>query len=153
MITRGTLAAIALILTSAGVLTALLQAAEDPPTELYVRTTPAGATLFLDGKKLGAAPNIFEVAPGRHELLAVLDGYRSARRDIDVPATRIERVILTLESIAFATNATDGLISVHQAPEPDPEGLPIPGYPTAEELGKCWNRFRRSRRVGYLSLR
>ncbi len=97
MISKKTLAAIAIILIPVGVLAALLQAAEDPPTELYVRTTPAGATLFLDGKELGTAPDVFEVAPGKHELLAVLEGYKSAKREIVVPATRIERVILTLE--------------------------------------------------------
>jgi hypothetical protein len=108
MAPRRTLAAIAIILIPIGVLAALPQATEDPPTELYVRTTPAGATLFLDGKKLGTAPDIFEVAPAKHELLAVMHGYKSARRDIDVPATRIERVILTLEKLTPSVDIGNG---------------------------------------------
>jgi hypothetical protein len=108
MISKKTLAAIALVLTPVGALAALLPAAEDPPAELYVRTTPAGATLTLDGKKLGTSPNIFKVVPGKHELLAVMDGYKSTKRDIVVPATRIERVILTLESVTPRSIAQDG---------------------------------------------
>lgn len=118
MISKRTLAAIGLILIPVGALAALLQAAKDPPTELYIRTTPAGATLFLDGKNLGTAPDIFEVAPGKHELLAVLEGCKSAKRDIVVPATRIERVILTLESLSSSADAEDAA-----TPQAAPSGV------------------------------
>ncbi len=100
MLSKRTLIAAALILLPIGAVAALIQAADDPPTELYVRTTPAGATLFLDGKKLGTSPDIFEVAPGKHELLSVLDGYKSVKRDVMVPATRIKRLLLQLESVS-----------------------------------------------------
>ncbi len=86
----------------------LWPSAEVPPTELNVRTTPPGATIFLDGKELGKAPNVFDVAQGKHELLAVLEGHRSAKRDIVVPATRVERVILTLQRIVPSANMGNG---------------------------------------------
>ncbi len=105
MISKRTLIAAVLILLPIGAIAALIQAADDPPTELYVRTTPAGATLFLDGKKLGTSPDIFEIAPGKHELLTVLDGYKSIKRDVVVPATRIKRLLLQLESVSSPKTA------------------------------------------------
>ena len=77
----------------------LWQAAEVPPTKLNVQTTPPGATLFLDGKKLGKAPDVLEVSPGKYELLAVLEGYKSAKREIVVSETPMKPLSLTLESI------------------------------------------------------
>jgi hypothetical protein len=42
-------------------------AAEDaakPPTELYVRTVPTGATIVVDGKKVGVSDSLFKIEPG-----------------------------------------------------------------------------------------
>lgn len=38
------------------------------PARLTVGTTPAGATVYLDGTPMGASPLTFEVPPGEHEL-------------------------------------------------------------------------------------
>ena len=60
----------------------LLGAAADPPTELYIRTVPAGAKVLLDGKPLGTSPGLFEVKPGidiGQYKLPILRGHRCLR--------------------------------------------------------------------------
>ncbi len=62
---------------------------------LSVRSTPAGANVFVDGKGFGRAPLEGQVTPGTHGLRLELDGYEDEtfevtlrnheRRDVDVP--------------------------------------------------------------------
>jgi WD40 repeat protein len=80
-----------------GVLAALAQTAEKPPTELYVRTTPPGAKVFVDGKELGTSPSLVEVEPGEHSITVKLEGYGPKTSTVTVPDGRIRRIIFDLE--------------------------------------------------------
>jgi len=67
------------------------------PTELYVRTNPADATITVDGKQQGVSPNLFEVEPGDHTVVVKLEGYGPATREVTIPDGRIRRVVLQLK--------------------------------------------------------
>ena len=79
-----------------GVLAALAQTAEKPPTELYVRTTPPGAKVFVDGKELGTSPSLVEVEPGEHTIRVTLEGHEPQTTKATIAEGRIKRVILGL---------------------------------------------------------
>ena len=89
-------ALVSLILCLAGVFVVLAEGPQKPPTELYVRTDPPGARIFIDGKELGTSPGLFEVKPGLHQIVVALAGHDPGRKEIVVPATEITRVILEL---------------------------------------------------------
>lgn len=89
-----------LLTALAGGLLALAQAAGDPPTELYVRTVPAGAKVFIDGKEVGVSDDLFEVKPGTRKVKVELSGYEPAVKKAIVPESRIERVVFELEKKA-----------------------------------------------------
>jgi hypothetical protein len=68
---------------------AIYQFTAGPPTaeiaELSVRSEPAGASVFLDGKPPQQPPGTFtHVGFGKHQLSASLDGYLPITRDIQV---------------------------------------------------------------------
>ncbi len=86
-----------LTLVSLGVLAALAQTAQKPPTELYVRTVPSGAAILVDGKQRGTSPELFEVEPGQHTVVARLEGYQPETKKVTVRDGRIKRVILGLQ--------------------------------------------------------
>jgi hypothetical protein len=60
-----------------------------------VRSTPAGANVFIDGKGFGRSPLESQVSPGTHGVRVDLDGYEEEvieitvrnqeRREVDVP--------------------------------------------------------------------
>ena len=54
--------------------------------ELRVETTPAGAALFVDGRRLGDTPFRGPLAPGFHELRLVAEGWEPHVRFVQVPA-------------------------------------------------------------------
>jgi len=54
----------------------LADTGEVPATLLYVRTTPSGADVRLDGERLGISDDLFPVKPGAHEIAVDLEGYR-----------------------------------------------------------------------------
>ena len=93
-----------LLLVSLGVLAALAQTAEKPPTELYVRTNPPGAEIIVDGEKQGTSPKLFEVEPGRHKLIVQLEGYGAEAKTVTIREGRIKRVILELRRWPEARN-------------------------------------------------
>ncbi|MFA9454057.1 MAG: PEGA domain-containing protein [Candidatus Aminicenantaceae bacterium] len=53
---------------------------------LRVRTTPAGARVFLDNRDLGPSPVTRSVGPGSHELRLEMQGYRPEKKTIEVQA-------------------------------------------------------------------
>jgi TonB family protein len=49
---------------------------EEKPASLNVVSKPAGAVIFLDGKRVGTTPKtIRELEPGKHDVEVTLDGY------------------------------------------------------------------------------
>ena len=92
------------------------------PTVLMVDTTPAGATLRLDGVDKGQAPLIEEVAAGQHLLEARLDGYQLLTRSVEIERAG-ERVRIEM---ALLPNA----------PVPVPEPAAAPARPRAAPQGK-----------------
>lgn len=84
-----------LLLTSAAAQP--LEMSAEATTHLYVRTTPSGAQILLDGKELGTSPGVFPVEPGqRRRLVIELDGQVAKEQQIAIRDGRITRIELTL---------------------------------------------------------
>lgn len=64
----------------------------------HVGSTPAGATVWLDGDQLGVTPlDISGVALGEHEVRVALDGYAQVFRPVDTSDGRKGSLDLTLD--------------------------------------------------------
>ena len=101
--------------------------ADAPVGIVEVRTSPAGATLYLDGRKLdGPSPQTVDrVEAGReHVLLAQLAGYQDAVEKFTVQANEVHRVSTHLHHAAIAgkhakpTAATPAPSTPAPAPSP-----------------------------------
>ncbi len=55
--------------------------------QVQISSDPPGAIIFIGGKSVGVAPISTTLATGAHEVMAVLDGYQSAIRQIEVNST------------------------------------------------------------------
>jgi hypothetical protein len=64
---------------------------------LRVSSAPAGATLSLDGKAMGALPYEGEVDPGVHRLVVEKPGFEPFRTTVDVPPGESKRVTARLD--------------------------------------------------------
>jgi hypothetical protein len=51
---------------------------------LGVTTTPAGAIVFVDGKRLGVTPLELELEPGRHEVRVAKEGFAPREREVEL---------------------------------------------------------------------
>lgn len=83
--------ALALLLSSAG------RARADEAGDVFVHSEPAGLPVFLDGVATGLVSPVLlrGVAPGPHQV-AVAEGCRGGRTQVDVAAARIARAELTV---------------------------------------------------------
>lgn len=54
------------------------------PLPVVIESSPAGATLVIDGREMGSAPFSGRLSPGAHQIRASLDGHMDAERTIDV---------------------------------------------------------------------
>jgi serine/threonine-protein kinase len=82
------------VLVAAG----LLFLASAPAAKVEVRTTPAGAKLFLDGQQVAVpTPLAVPVKPGKRNLRIELEKYQSAEREVDVPRSGTVSVSIKLE--------------------------------------------------------
>lgn len=61
-------------------------------TRIYVRTTPPGASIVLDGKELGTSDGLFLVPPGVRKITLEMDGYDPETKSLDVKDGWITRV-------------------------------------------------------------
>ena len=73
---------------------------EKRDTLLYVRTTPPGAKVLLDGKELGTSDDMFSVGPGVGRIVIELDGYQAEPREVTIKANAVTRIELTLKQQA-----------------------------------------------------
>ena len=66
--------------------------------ELTVKTTPPGATIFVDGLHRGASPvHVSGLRPGTHQLRAVMPGYKGVVLKVEVLASASDSVDWMLE--------------------------------------------------------
>ncbi len=75
-------------------------AAEETPSELYVRTVPDGAKVFLNGTEVGVTPGLFKVEPGTAKIVVKLEGCVPIEREVEIKASKITRIELSLKSHA-----------------------------------------------------
>lgn len=68
------------------------------PTQLSVTSEPAGATVELDGTKLGVTPWTGPVKAGPHQLAVVLDGYRDGVEQLTLAPRALTSRSFTLEA-------------------------------------------------------
>jgi tetratricopeptide (TPR) repeat protein len=67
---------------------------------LVIKTTPPGATVFVDGKQRGVTPiTIGELRSGGHQVKAVVDGYKEFVQQIDVIPYATENLHWSLEPL------------------------------------------------------
>ena len=53
--------------------------------QVQIVTDPAGATITVDGDRLGKTPNVYSLTHGAHRLVLEKDGYVVGRQDITIP--------------------------------------------------------------------
>ncbi len=54
------------------------------PGKIHFETTPAGASILVDGKQMGVTPADLDLTPGKHIVKLELAGYLPIDRDLDV---------------------------------------------------------------------
>lgn len=116
-----------------------------------VRTTPPGATLFLDRPELGdfgVSPRTLAVTPGSHEVIARLPGHHEQRARVEAVRGQQVDVSLTLErvvgSLRVSTTPAGASVEV--------DGSPAEGAtPLALTLAEGAHHIR-LRRAGYLDV-
>jgi len=66
------------------------------PGTLVVNTRPAGAKVFINGKKEGISPVTRQLTPGNYEVKAVLEGFDQAGQKVHVAGEKQTKVDLSL---------------------------------------------------------
>lgn len=102
------------------------------PGRLLVRSTPAGARVFVDGRSVGATPvTLRDLDPGPHTVRIARDGYQDAERRVTITSTRP------------APSVTVALARARAASER--ASLPVPSTPAT--VGRAGLLFVESRPV------
>jgi uncharacterized protein (TIGR02266 family) len=81
---------------------------EAPPAvthDVEFASTPAGATIVVDGEERGAAPQTIALAEGEHAIEARLAGYHTATSTV-TSAEGVRPVRLTLTALPYTINVT-----------------------------------------------
>ncbi len=86
-----------LLLALLGALGEEIEAREDRETSLYVTTSPPGAEVFVNEKRLGKTPGLFPFKTGSGRVIVELDGYDQHREDVTIRAGDIKRLKLRLK--------------------------------------------------------
>lgn len=82
---------------------ATTRAAEPPKTGekrdtmIYVRSTPSGAKVLLDGEEIGRTNGLFRVDAGVATIVLELQGHAQVKQKITIPANGITRVVIELK--------------------------------------------------------
>lgn len=94
--------------------------ADEPTTELYVRTVPGGAKVFLDGKEVGVTPGLFKAEPGTAKIVVKLEGCDPIEKEVEIHAARITRVELEFKGAqsAKAVESPESIRSIKPSDEP-----------------------------------
>jgi tetratricopeptide (TPR) repeat protein len=99
--------------------------------QMTVLSTPAGATVALDGAPIGVTPATLDVPPGHHHLALMLRGYADTERDIDLPADHALDVVLELAPAPAPDQATPAAAAPAAAAAAAP--APAPSAPVHAE--------------------
>jgi hypothetical protein len=68
--------------------------------ELTVRTTPAGARVYLDGSQVGVSPvRLSDIPTGFHEVRAVCPGYSDGKAHIEIRPSASEKLVWDLSPL------------------------------------------------------
>ena len=87
-------------MTTAILLLALLgavESTEERDTLLYVATSPPGAEVLVDGKRVGTTDGLFPIEPGVRRIIVELDGHDQQGKDVTIRAGDITRLKLRLK--------------------------------------------------------
>jgi SecD-like export protein/PEGA domain-containing protein len=87
-------------------------------TWLYVRTSPRGAEVSVDGKPLGKSNDLFVVEPGVRRIIVELDGHGTEGREIVIKAGEIRRVELDLKRRAETVTESSRKPSAARSEQP-----------------------------------
>lgn len=102
---RHAMIAIALLCLRGG-----LPAGAQQQAEVYIRSTPPGASIAINGRTVGVTPLAIPVLPpGRHLVVATLRGFRPLYRTVGIEAGQQTVVDLALEPLT-------GLLLIQSAP-------------------------------------
>ena len=83
---------------------------------LWVKADVARAEVLLDGTSAGRTPLVIDpITPGLHELRLVHEGFQEAIRTVDIPASGLTRVFITMEPVsAPAAVLPQTVLALHQ---------------------------------------
>jgi PEGA domain len=73
---------------------------------LKLTSSPAGATVEIDGDKVGQTPLDHPLPAGRHEIAVLRDGFRVERRTIDIEEGVTSEELVTLASLSSGPSRT-----------------------------------------------
>lgn len=85
-----------LVIDRSAALAAKVRMLEREPPRLWVRSSPGGAEVWIDGVAVGRTPLELELEDGEHELRLVRDGYATERRRLRALAGTTETVAVDL---------------------------------------------------------
>ena len=107
------------------------------PAELVITTVPAGARVNVSGVDLSSpTPLSLRLAPGRHIVRAVLDGYQPQQIELNVAPGEKLTPTLTLVQAASGTAAPAAIPALGADAAPPPaERSRVPGYVTLAIAG------------------
>ncbi len=76
---------------------------------LKLTSTPAGADIYIDGKKEGKAPAQLPVLRGTHKLMVKMDGYVPFKADIEIQSKKVLEQLVVLKEVPYKifANAMD----------------------------------------------
>jgi hypothetical protein len=87
-----------------------VQTSSEAKTQLYVKTTPSGAEVAVDGKTLGKSDGLFEVSPGTHKLTLRMEDYAPEERSFDARQGEITRVEVEMKTQSDGPKAVLGYV-------------------------------------------
>lgn len=94
--------------------------------QVTVVSSPAGATVSLDGRRVGVAPFTQELAPGRHQLGLELRGFREASASFELRADHAIDVAVVLRRTEDTTTVS---VAGSRVPDSGPAEVSAP-WPT-----------------------
>ncbi len=115
----------------------------DATGDLRVTSSPSGATVALNGRRVGATPlSLGGLRPGRHAVSVARQGFEATTRQVDVPADRALEVAVALRPLSPAAGPSPPAgPPAAPAPAPAPAATAPVGTGTLEVLVQPWGRI------------